>query len=92
MKGQVYKQVDPVGIIEGLTSPKYRFASWNAQIIAKSNIMTGIIAVMIYQTKIYLDLKAKGKFDFPIIWAVIIITFVNFLVAFIVPKIHEMFS
>jgi len=48
LKGQIYKQVDPVGIVEGLTSPKYRFASWNAQILAKSNIMTGILAVLIF--------------------------------------------
>ena len=48
LKQRSYKQKDQVGIIEGLTSPKYRRASWNAQALAYENIMSGIIAILTF--------------------------------------------
>ena len=69
LRGETFKQADPVGVVEALTSPKYRHSSWNALVLAAANIVSGIIAILTYQTTIFIDMKKKGKMDFPIYWA-----------------------
>lgn len=92
LRGQVYKQTEAVGIKEGLFSPKYIRASWNAQALATWNIMTGIIAIMTFQTLIFLDMKKRGSFDFPVNVAVQMVNGLNLLVAFFSPIVFERFS
>jgi hypothetical protein len=45
--------------------------------------MTGVVAIQIFQTQIFLEMKQKGSFQIPVIWAVQIVNLISVVANFL---------
>ena len=71
------KSKEQVGLCEGMCSKKYKRASINAMILAFFSQFSGIGAILIFQTKLFLSMKERGEFDFSITWTVQLTNFIT---------------
>ena len=60
-----------------MCSQKYKRASINAMLLAFFSQFSGIGAILIFQTKLFLAMKERGEFDFSITWTVQLTNFIT---------------
>jgi hypothetical protein len=66
-----------VGLCEAFCSKKYRRASCNAILLAIIQQCTGLTAIKLFWTKLFLSMKSRGEFNMSIPLSVQLINFLN---------------
>ena len=50
-----------MSVLQSLSNPKYRRATYTCIFLMTSNVLTGLSAILIYSTKIFSNLREKGE-------------------------------